>query len=118
MHKLLYEQWRTWLIALLVCIPLLQTLLVPWMPGLDSDKADVGIVAHQIIHGGALSLKGTTPYTGTLRIYLISLSFLIGEYTASHWRSPSRYSTLLRYFLYSSPSGACSVSRRACGPPW
>ena len=66
------------IIILLVCAPLLQTLIVPWIPGLDSDKAEVGVAAYRIPHGEALSLKGVTPYTGTLRLYLVSLAFLIG----------------------------------------
>lgn len=66
------------IIILLACIPILQVLLFPWMPGLDSDKAAGGIAAYQIIHGddSVLTAK-TVTYTGTLRLYAEILIFLL-----------------------------------------
>lgn len=68
------------MIVLLVCIPILQALLFPWMPGLDWDKARVGIVAYNIIHGDAVSFSENAgeQYTGILRLYMVALIFLIG----------------------------------------
>jgi hypothetical protein len=68
------------IIVFLICIPLLQVLIVPWMPGLDSDKAAGGVAAYRVIHGDELSyyVRRGVPYGGVLRFYAVILIFLGG----------------------------------------
>jgi len=66
------------IILVLVCIPVMQTLLCHDMPGINADVALKGISAYKIMHGETIGLRGETPYTGSLRIYLTSLIFRIG----------------------------------------
>lgn len=63
---------------MLVCVPVVQTLLCHDMPGLNADVALMGISAYKILHGETTGLRGETPYTGSLRIYLTTLLFRIG----------------------------------------
>lgn len=62
-----------------MCIPVLQTVLIPFMPGLDSDLANMGVLAYRIIHAGRVTLQWVTPtvYEGAIRVYLLALSFLL-----------------------------------------
>ncbi|MEI6633996.1 MAG: glycosyltransferase family 39 protein [Chlamydiota bacterium] len=77
MQTIVYKGWRARAAVFLVCLPVLQTLFFPFMPGLNSDMARLGIEASRIVRGEHLRLAGVTPYGGTVRIYLIALSSLL-----------------------------------------
>jgi hypothetical protein len=80
MQEDLREKFRRRLIICLVCIPILQALWLPWMPGLDWDKARGGTAAYKIIHGDTVSFTESSGelYGGILRLYVEILVFLIG----------------------------------------
>ena len=66
------------LVVFLAFLPILQTLLLPWMPGLNSDTAKMGLIAAGILHTGRIACNGTLPpYNGLVRVFLIYLSFLL-----------------------------------------
>jgi len=66
------------IVFLLVCIPIVQVVVLPFMPGLNSDVASMGVAAHEVVHGARLGLRGETPYIGNVRIYFIALVSLCG----------------------------------------
>ncbi len=101
MYKLRYEQWRTRLIAFLVCIPILQTLALPEMPGLNSDAAQWGISAHDIIQGVRAPIGGGVPYVGAVRIYLVAFCSLLMGFNRLSLELPfAIFNSLTVLFVY------------------
>ncbi|MCX6356693.1 MAG: glycosyltransferase family 39 protein [Candidatus Aureabacteria bacterium] len=101
MQKLSYERWSARVVALLICIPIVQTLLFYYMPGLNSDAAQWGIAASGIIHGEGFRITGFTSYEGAIRIYLTALSSLFFGFNRLALELPfAAFNSLSILFVY------------------